>query len=244
MVLVHCVGQSNHQLIIILVLPPGVVCSSNRALPMLGTADGDAVSHCQVSGRACSVHHGADHGSRCCMVCLMPQSHVSCSLEKPHFNIFTLDRPTCVRNRLTAFQVVQGLSAPAGRCSPGLMLRCTLASRGSSRSLHSYMRAAFAVLLMGLVHLMKLFIYFRRGTTPRCTLSGCLWSVVCRVRSVRLATALPMSGGAIPASTGRLLVFVGFRQPVIIRQVSFSVTSSFFAWMESSHTGQAYYAAE
>ena len=47
-------------IIIILVLPPGVVCSSNRALPMLGTADGDAVSRCQVLGRAGSVHHGAD----------------------------------------------------------------------------------------------------------------------------------------------------------------------------------------
>ena len=47
-------------IIIILVLPPGVVCSSNRALPMHGTADGDAVSHCQVMGRAGSVHHGAD----------------------------------------------------------------------------------------------------------------------------------------------------------------------------------------
>ena len=33
---------------------------SNRALPMPGTADGDAVSHCQVLGRAGSVHHGAD----------------------------------------------------------------------------------------------------------------------------------------------------------------------------------------
>ena len=170
--------------------------------------------------------------SRCCMVCLMPQSHVSCSLENPHFSIFTLDRPTCERNRLRAFQVVQGFSAPAGRCSSGLMLRCTLASRGSSRSLHSSMRAAFAVVLMDSVHLMKLFRDFRRGTTPRCPLSGCLWSVVCRVRSVRLATALLMSDGAIPARMGRLLVFVGFRQPVIIRQVSFSVASSFFAWVE------------
>ena len=145
-------------LIIILVLPPGVVCSSNRALPMFGTADGDAVSRCQVLGRAGSV----GQTSRCCMVCLMPQSHVSCSLENPHFNIFTLDRPTCVRNRLSAFQVVQGFSAPAGRCSSGLMLRCTLASRGSSRSLHSSMRVAFAVVLMGSVHLMKLFRDFRR----------------------------------------------------------------------------------
>ena len=82
--------------------------------------------------------------SGCYMVCLMPQSHVSCSLENPHFNMFTLDRPTCVRNGLSAFQVVQGFSAPAGRCSSALMLRCTLASSGSSRSLHSSMRAAFA----------------------------------------------------------------------------------------------------
>ena len=48
------------QQLIILVLPPGVVCSSNRALPMPGTANGDAISHCQVMGRAGSVHHGAD----------------------------------------------------------------------------------------------------------------------------------------------------------------------------------------
>ena len=176
--------------------------------------------------------------SRCCMVCLMPQSHVSCSLENPHFNIFTLDRPTCVRNRLSAFQVVQGFSTPAGRCSPGLKLRCTLASRGSSLSLHSSMRAGFPVVLMGSVHLTKLFRDFRRGTTPICPLSGCLWSVVCRVRSVRLAIALLMSDGAIPASTGRLLVIVGFRHPVIIRQVSFSVTSSFCAWWSAPTPGR------
>ena len=159
---------------------------------------------------------------------------------KPHFNMFTFDRPTCVRNRLSAFRVVQGFSAPAGRCSSALMSRCTLASRGSSRSLHSSKRAAFAVVLMGLVHVIKVFRDLRRGTTLRCPLSGCLSSIACRARSVRLTTALLMSDGAIPASTGRLLVFVGFRHPVIILQVSFSVASSFFAWVERSHTGQAY----
>ena len=56
--------------------------------------------------------------------------------ENPHFNMFTLDRPTCLRNRLSAFQVVQGFSAPAGRCSSALMLRCTLTSSGSSLYLH------------------------------------------------------------------------------------------------------------
>ena len=85
------------------------------------------------------------------------------------------------------------------------MLRCTLASSGSSISLRSSMRAAFAVVLMGSVHLMKLFRDFRRGTTPRCALSGYLWSVVCCVRSIRLANALLMYDGAIPASAGRLL---------------------------------------
>ena len=122
-------------------------------------------------GRADSVQHGVQT-SRCCMVCLMPQSQVSCSLENPHFNMFTLDRPTCVRSRLSAFLVVQGFSVPAGRCSSALMLRCTLASRGSSRSLHSYKRAAFAVVLMGLVHVIKLFRDSKRGTTARCPLSA------------------------------------------------------------------------
>ena len=182
--------------------------------------------------------------SRCCMVCLMPQSQVSGSVENPHVNMLTLDRPTWVRNRLSAFQVVQGFSAPAGRCSSALMSICTLASRGSSRSRHSSKRAAFAVVSIGLVHVIKLFRDLRRGTTPRCPLSVCLSSVACRVRSVRLATAFLMSDGAIPASAGRLLVLVGFRHPVIILQVSFSVASSFFAWMERSHTGQAYSAAE
>ena len=53
-----------------------------------------------------------------------------------------------------------------------------------------------------------------------------------------------MSGGSVPSSTGGLLEFVGFRQPVIIRQVSFSLASSFFAWVERSHTGLAYSAAQ
>ena len=110
------------------------------------------------------------------MVCLMPQSQVYVSFEYPHFEC-SLDRPTCVRNRLSAFQVVLGFSASTGRCPSALMLRCTLASRGSSRSFHNSMRAAFAVALMGSMQLMILFRDFRSGTTPRCPLSGCLSSV-------------------------------------------------------------------
>ena len=45
------------------------------------------------------------------MVCLMPQSQdlVSVSFEYPHLGMFTLARLTCVRNWLSAFQVVQGV---------------------------------------------------------------------------------------------------------------------------------------
>ena len=164
-------GGRISRLVIILVLPPGVVCQSNCALPMPGTADGDVRSWGE---QAVSI---MGQTSRCCMVCLMPQSQVSGSVENPHFNMLTLDRPTWVRNRLSAFQVVQGFSAPAGRCSSALMSRCTLASRGSSRSRHSSKRAVFTVVLMGLVHVIKLFCDLRRGTTPRCSLSGCLSSV-------------------------------------------------------------------
>ena len=127
--------------------------------------------------------------SRCCMVCLMPKSHVSCSLENPHFNMFTLDRRMCTQP-LECLPGCQGFSAAAGRCSSALMLRCTLTSRGSSRSLHSSIRAVFAVVLMHSVYLIKLFCDIRRGTTPICPLRVCLWSEVCRVRYVRHATAL------------------------------------------------------
>ena len=46
--------------------------------------------------------------------------------------------------------------------------------------------------------------------------SWCLASVDCRVRSMRQATHLLVSGGAIPASRCALSKFVGLRQPEMI----------------------------
>ena len=121
--------------------------------------------------------------SICCMICLMSPSHVSASFENPHFNMFTLDPA----NLLSVFpvHVVHGFSEPAGRCSSALMLRCTLASSGSSRSLHNSMRASFVIVLMVSVILIKLFRDFRRCTTPRCPLNGCLLvrSLPCPLRT-------------------------------------------------------------
>ena len=123
--------------------------------------------------------------SRCCMVCLMPQSKLSGSFENPHFNMFILDQVTLIH-------IVQMYSAPAGSCSSALMLRCTLASRGSSLSSHNSMRAAVAIVLMASFNMIKLLRHCRRGITPSRPFSGCLWSVVSRVCSVRIATALLM----------------------------------------------------
>ena len=52
-----------------------------------------------------------------------------------------------------------------------------------------------------------------------------------------------MSGGVIPASTGRNVVSVGLMHPVIIRIVSFSAMSSFLVWVLRHQAGDAYSAA-
>ena len=60
---------------------------------------------------------------------------------------------------------------------------------------------------------------------------------------LRVALSLLGFAGAIPDRTGRRCVGVGFRQPVVMRIVSFSNTSSFLVWMLLSHTGGTYSAA-
>ena len=52
-----------------------------------------------------------------------------------------------------------------------------------------------------------------------------------------------MSGGVIPASTGRNVVSVGCMHPVIIHIVSFSATSRFLVWVLRHQAGDAYSAA-
>ena len=70
-------------------------------------------------------------------------------------NMFTHDRPTCVRNRLSAFLVVHGFSAPAGSCSSAVMLMCTLESLSPS----CWWDQCIYIII-------KLFRDFRRGTSP------------------------------------------------------------------------------
>ena len=53
-----------------------------------------------------------------------------------------------------------------------------------------------------------------------------------------------MLGGAIPAKLYTLLRGFGIRHPVIRRPVSFRAKSTFAAWADLSHAGQAYSAVE
>ena len=59
--------------------------------------------------------------------------------------------------------------------------------------------------------------------------TGCLGSVDWRGLSALLAVSLLISGGAIPASRCRLLVLVGLRQPVMVRQALFRTGSGLLA---------------
>ena len=62
------------------------------------------------------------------------------------------------------------------------------------------------------------------GSDPN---SGCFASVDWRSLSAVLAVSLLIPGGAIPASRCRLLVLVGLRQPVMVRQALFRAGSNF-----------------
>ena len=56
---------------------------------------------------------------------------------------------------------------------------------------------------------------------------GCLGSVDWCSLSALLAVSLLILGGAIPASRCKLLVLIGLRQPVMVRQVLFRAGSKF-----------------
>ena len=78
------------------------------------------------------------------------------------------------------------------------------------------------------------------GSDPN---SECLGPVDWRSLCDLLVVSLLISGGAIPASRCRLLVSVGLRQPVMVRQALFRAGSNFLACTDLDHTGHAYSAA-
>lgn len=67
--------------------------------------------------------------------------------------------------------------------------------------------------------------------------------VACDI-STRLATSCLISAGAMPERRCRLFMLLGFKQPVIKRQVLFNAGSSFLAWVDPSQTGHACSAEE
>ena len=78
------------------------------------------------------------------------------------------------------------------------------------------------------------------GTDPN---SGCLRSVDWHSLSTLLAVSPLISVGAIPGSRCRLLVLVGLRQTVMVRQALFSAGSNLLEYTDLDHMGHAYSAA-
>ena len=78
------------------------------------------------------------------------------------------------------------------------------------------------------------------GSDPN---SGCLGSVDWHSLSALLAVSLLISGGAIAASRCRLLVLVGLRQLLMVRQALFRAGSNLLACTDLDHTEHAYSAA-
>ena len=184
------------------------------------------------------------HLSRCCMVCSeVPHSQAvsAVSAYSPIYSSWFLLRPIPVRSLLRDFH---SFHWPGASCSPvgiGSFARCCLAIRCSS---HNASLAAWGGCDSGWTAWWKLFLDFRRLGAGWWLWQGWRVSSACLLRLLLLATDLRTPGGAIPVRTYRLSTFVGLRQPVMHLQLSLREASTFFAWDDLSHTGQAYSATE
>ena len=171
--------------------------------------------------------------SRCCMVCLMPLSQVSVSFEYPHVDVFTLVRQTCT-------QPVQCLLG-----CPGVLCASWKVFVSTDVKVHTaHWRPGARIVLSitpceqlppsvdGLSPFDETLPLFQAWHNSEMSIK---W--VSYVRSLRCTfrTTCHRSTDVWWGDSGKRLVFVGFRQPMIIRQVSCSVRSvSLHGW--SAHT--------
>ena len=174
------------------------------------------------------------------------QSQVTSSAVSryPHFCRLTLERPTPVLRRLRHFHSVHLVSAPGGSSSWGFSAIDVAVGWVDILSSHKATLVLAADVARGSTLLRKLFLDFRRLAAGVWLKTGWRTSSIWRLRSFMLVTWRLISGGAMPASMYRLSVGVGRRHPVIWRQQALRAVSTFFAWVDLSHTGHAYSAAE
>ena len=125
--------------------------------------------------------------------------------------------PTQVHSRLSECQQNHGWSDPAGRDSAGcnhiLMTIDVSCSHVSNISSLMLLGDEFS----GFVKFRKRFHDFNQLISDMWLYSWCFLSAACLVLSVRLAAVRLMSDGAMLASRCRLFMFVGFRQPLMMR---------------------------
>ena len=184
------------------------------------------------------------HCSRCSIVCVsVPQLHEGSPVWYPHLIKFALVQPTPDLSRLSVFHVGRGALLAGGRLSDGLISTSTEGGLDFNLSIHRSMFVSALGWTMGWTWLRKDLLDFNlvdAGSDPN---GGCLGYVDWRSLSALLAVSLLISDGAIPASRCRLLVLVGLRQPVMVRQALFRAGSNLLACTDLDHTRHSHSAA-
>ena len=169
-----------------------------HVLPVIGAASTAALG----SARSSPVHCGAwRHLIMCSIVCSCPHSQVSDDVSF-HFFMDAWHLPSPTRSRFRVFQTPQGWSCPVVRHSSGVMPLSSHWVVWLPRLLHffchSVVLATVGVVSRALVVSRKLLLELNRFWVAECSWRRCRWPLACFVRSACVATALRISGGAMP----------------------------------------------
>lgn len=151
--------------------------------------------------------------------------------------------PVCIHRQFRHHHIDQFVSAPLRKSSWGSRF-ISVCPTVCGLSFHKLSHALPAVMTSVVPLDTKLFRDLMNLVTPVWLYSGCLGFSICHDLSLWPDTFLLILSGAMPASKYKLSFGVGFKHPVIPQQLSFRTESSFFAWMNYSHTGYTYSAME
>ncbi len=182
---------------------------------------------------------------RCWVVCsgALHWQAAYCRSSQRYIN--TPKPPTPVRRRFKDTHSFLGSSAPGGRAVLGAMFRCAGRDTCCQSVIHdSQMSNCEFTSLTACRE--KGLRDFKRCWPRRFDCSSKSWSRWhgdVKDLVVWVWCSLWRGAGVMPESTGRSLVGVGWKHPVISLMVSFSVTFNFFTWELLHHTGDAYFAA-
>ena len=156
-------------------------------------------------------------------------------------------RPTPILSLFSATHRLRGSSEPDGRQAAGVTKNWAGGVTLSHAALHDF-RISKTELISAAAWRQKGCRERRRCVPRNCALWKRLWRgwlvFSCAWRaSLNVECSLRRWAGEMPESTGKNSLRVGFRDPEMLRNVSFNATSSFFVWVLRHQAGAACSAA-